>query len=90
MELLSGLEISEIIKSIFGDAVSSDFIRTLAIFTAAAFVHGRQVRKEIKTQISALIIVLEADLQGQKKMTAGLHDRVERLEGHVIGTITKS
>ncbi len=89
MESLGSPELVEVIKSFFGDAMSSEFVRTLAIFSAAAFVHGRQVRKEIKAQVGALIVVLEADLKGQKKMTEHLYDRVEKLEGHFIATIVK-
>jgi ribosomal protein S17E len=65
-----------VVGKIFGDALSSDFAKTLAIFTAAAYVHGKQVRNEIKIQLTELASVLRADLSAQKS-------RIYRIEQHL-------
>lgn len=70
----------ESIRTLFGDAISSQFSRTLFLFTAAAFVHARQVRKEIKDQMGQLIGVLREDLDAQKTVLHNLSNRVETIE----------
>lgn len=56
------------LEKIFGQAASSEFLRTLAIFTAAAFVHGKQVRQEIEKQLAPLTdaLLLDAKLQRER------------------------
>lgn len=78
--MLDSLIDSETIRSIFGEAVSKEFLKTLAIFSAAAYVHGRQVRKEIRTQVGLLVRVLQADLEGQKFLLGKLGSRVDKIE----------
>ncbi len=71
---------SHTIKAFLGDTASQEFLKTLVVFAAAAYVHARQVRKEIKDQIGALIEVLKADLEGQKYLLGKLDSRVGKLE----------
>lgn len=80
MELLS---LGNIIQALFTDSVSAQFYRTLLLFVAAAWVHGRQVRKEIKSQISQLIKVLQQDLNAQKELIAKTDGRVTKIEEHL-------
>ena len=61
-------------------ALQTEFTRTCAIFSLAAFVHARQVRKEIKAQFGELVSVLRADLQSQGNRLSGIENRVDRLE----------
>ncbi len=79
MDLLSGLDV-ESIKTFLGDALSHDFSRMLFLFAAAALIHGKQVRKEIRTQFGALIDVLKEDLDAQKSVLGKLAMRVDNIE----------
>lgn len=79
MEVLAGLDV-DALRGLFSEAVSHQFTQTLMIFAAAAFVHGRQVRKEIKTQFGELINVLRADLDAQKNVLGKLAGRVDNIE----------
>jgi ribosomal protein L17 len=76
-----------LIAKIFGDAVSSEFAKTLAIFTAAAWVHSQRVAKEIKAQVGALITVVKEDLDAQKRLSEHIILRVQRLEV-LVGNVT--
>lgn len=82
MELLDP-QMLAVVEKIFGAAAASDFIRTLAIFSAAAWVHSRGVRKEIRKQIGDLIVVFKADHENQQKAVAELRSDVDRLKGHL-------
>lgn len=80
MEFLESFIDAEFVKNILGEAASSDFTRTCAIFALAAFVHGRQMRKEIKAQFGLLVTVLKEDLDAQQKVL-GLHAvRLDKIE----------
>lgn len=61
-------------------ALQAEFTRTLAIFSAAAWVHSKQVRREIKQQIGSLVDVLRADLEGNKFLLGNLSTRVDKIE----------
>lgn len=76
------------VKSFMSDAASSDFTRTCAIFSAAAYIHASQVRKEIKSQITELVSVLKEDLSATRSMLASVVTRVDKIE-NVLLTITK-
>lgn len=83
MEFLESLISTETIKNILGEAASSEFARTCMIFALAAFVHARQVRKEIRAQFELLVSVLRDDLEGQRKVL-GLHAvRLDNIELHL-------
>lgn len=71
---------SKTLQLIFGDAITKDFVRMLFIFAAAAFVHARQVRKEIRAQFGELVKVLRDDLEGQKFLIGKLAIRVDDIE----------
>lgn len=73
----------EIISALLGDAMASEFYRTLALFTVAAWIHGRQVRKEIREQIGRLVSVLQQDLDAQKEVLCTLTGRVTKIENHL-------
>lgn len=75
----SGVDL-EVLKNIFGAAASSDFTRTLSIFALAAYVHAKQVRKEIKLQFGELVGVLREDLEAQKSVLDKLANRVDTIE----------
>jgi len=75
----SGFDL-EILRKIFGDAAASDFARTLAIFCAAAYVHGRKVSKAIKDECEKLIHVVQTDLEAQRNLLGKLDYRVQSLE----------
>lgn len=77
--LLTGLD-AEVIKRLIGEAASADFLRMCAMFSLAAFIHARQVRKEIRDQLGVLITVLREDLDATKSMLGTLHTRVDRIE----------
>lgn len=62
------------------DAASAEFTRTCMYFGLAAFIHSRQVRKEIKAQFGELVAVLREDLEAQKSVLVGLTDRVVKIE----------
>ena len=70
-------------EKIFGAAAASDFLRTLAIFSAAAWVHSRTVSKTIQTKIDELIAVFKTDHETQKKAVAELRDDVETIKEHL-------
>lgn len=84
MDLFSNVLDQEMLSRIFGDAVSKEFLRTLTIFGFAAFVHGRQVSREIKKQFGLLVSVLQADLDAQKNSLGQLDGRVSKIEKHLI------
>ena len=73
----------ELLKNILGDALTGEFVKTCSIFSLAAYVHSKQVRKEIKMQFGALISVLQMDLDAQKKTLGLLYDRVDTIERHL-------
>lgn len=77
--LLSSIN-PETVKNFLGEAASTQFSQTLLIFLAASYVHGSQVRKEIKTQFSELVSVMRADLEATRNMLGSLADRVDKLE----------
>jgi predicted transcriptional regulator len=68
------------LKSFLSDALQNEFGRTVAIFAAAAWVHSRQVRAEIKKQFGELVAVLKADLEGNKFLITQLGSRVNKIE----------
>lgn len=70
----------EYITALVGDAVSKDMARFTVAFGLAAWLHSRQVRKEIKTQFSALISVLERDLSMQSERLGKVEARMDRIE----------
>ncbi len=72
-----------VVASIFGEAAQSEFIRTCAIFSMAAFIHGRKVAKEVKEQGQSLVAVIREDLDLQRKLLGGLTDRVANIEVHL-------
>lgn len=80
LDLFSGSLDPELLKNLFGATASGDFMRTCAIFALAAFVHARQVRKEIKAQFALLVSVLQADLEAQKKNVGMLAERIDKIE----------
>lgn len=80
----------EVLEQLLGKAVTSEFFKTLALFTAAAWVHGSKVKKEIKEQMSGLnaqvaklVQVLSDDLKAQKEITLALTGRVNKIEKHL-------
>lgn len=82
MELLDP-QMFAAIEKIFGAAAASDFLRTLAIFSAAAWVHSRTVSKTIRTKIDELILVFQADHDKQKIVVGELGTRVTKIEEHL-------
>lgn len=79
-DLLHLLPSIEAVRDFLGDAAASEFSRTLLIFTAAAWVHSRQVSKEIRKQIGALVHALEKDMRFQQSVLKHLTARVSRIE----------
>lgn len=79
--LLSSIDV-EAVKNFLGEAASKQFSQTLLIFLAASYVHGRQVRKEIKTQLGQLVTVMQADLEATRTMLGSLASRVDKLESY--------
>lgn len=75
----------EVLKNLLSEAASAELTKTLGIFGFAAWVHGSQVRKEIKTQFGSLISVLREDLDAQKNMLGNVVKRVEDIEAHIKG-----
>lgn len=84
MELFGDSGLIELLKNIFGEAASRQFMQTCSIFALAAFVHARQVRKEIRTQFEIIATVLRQDLDAQQKMFGLLSGRVDKLEEHIF------
>lgn len=80
LESLLSMEGLEGLKSFFSEALQTEFTRTLAIFSGAAWVHGRQVSKEIRKQVGELIAVLQQDLEANKFFIAALTNRVNNIE----------
>ena len=81
--MLNSLIDLETVRSFLGDAASNEFTRTLTIFGAAAYVHARQVRAEIKEQIGRICDVLQKDLEGQKFLLGSLGTRVDKIEARL-------
>ncbi len=50
------------------------------MFALAAFVHSRQVRKEIKAQFEILVGVLRDDLSSQNQRISGIESRLKQVE----------
>lgn len=73
---------TDVIQAVFG-SLQTQFFQTLALFTAAAWIHGRQVRTEIKKQMGLLVEVLQQDLTAQKEVLASLTGRIDRIEEHL-------
>lgn len=71
---------TELIKIIFGEAASQDFIRIGAIFALCAYVHSKQVRTEIRTQFGELVKVLREDLDTQQTILGKIIGRVDTIE----------
>ena len=84
MNLLADTGAAEVIKNIFGEAASGEFVRTCSMFVLAAYVHSRQVRKEIKEQFTTLVSVLKQDLDAQQKMLGLITTRLDRIESIVF------
>lgn len=84
MSLLADTGIADVIQNIFGQAASGEFVRTCSMFVLAAYVHSRQVRKEIKDQFSTLVAVLKQDLDAQQKMLGLITSRLDRIESIVF------
>jgi len=84
MDLFSDSGTLDLIKNLFGEAASGQFMRTCSIFALAAFIHARQVRKEIRTQFDLLVTVLRQDLDAQQKMLGILSGRIDKLEQHIF------
>lgn len=80
MDLFGNLIDAQIVTRIFGDTVSKEFAQTLAIFVAAAYVHGRQVSSAIRREIGSLTAVLRADLDAQKDLVGRVNVRVDKIE----------
>lgn len=81
----SGLPIdSTAIQTLLGAGLQTEFTRTCIIFGLAAFVHAKQVRKEIKEQFSTLVTVIREDLDAQKSVLAALTTRVDKLESQYV------
>lgn len=80
MDLFGNLFDTQLLTRIFGDAVSKEFSQTLAIFVAAAYVHGRQVSGAIKREVGLLTEVLRADLDAQKDLVGRVNLRVDKIE----------
>lgn len=80
LELLDGSIDLEVIKKLFGEAASGEFTKTCAIFGFAAFIHGRQVSKAIRSKFDELVIVLKEDLEAQKSVLDKLGSRVNNIE----------
>lgn len=84
----------DIIKNLFGDAISSQVTQFTIAFTLAAYIHAGRVKKEIKAQFSHLTDVigelgaaLRQDLNTHserigavEKNVSQLSDRIENLE----------
>lgn len=80
LDLLASLFDPDAIKNFLSGAAQTEFAHTMTIFAVAAFVHARQVRKEIRTQFGELVDVLREDLSAQKAMLVGVVVRVDKLE----------
>lgn len=83
MEILADGQLLETVKIVFGDAVSSEFMRMLALFGVAAWIHSGRVRSEIRTQLQALTSVLREDLDHQKKIVGELRSDVSKIKDHL-------
>lgn len=68
---------------IFGEAVGGEFVRTCAIFTLAAFIHGKKIANEVREQGQSLVAVIREDLDLQRKLLGALTDRVGKIEEHL-------
>ncbi len=84
MNLLADTGAAEVIKNIFGEAASGEFVRTCSMFVLAAYVHSRQVRKEIKDQFSILVSVIKQDLDAQQKILGVFGERLAKIESVVF------
>lgn len=73
----------DIVLKFFGDWAQTEFTKTLAIFTFAAYVHSKQVRKEVRAQFDKLVSVLQQDLDANKIMLGKLASRIDNIEGHL-------
>lgn len=73
----------EAFKNLFGEAASNQFFRDCLIFVAAAWVHSRQVRAEIKEQITELIAAFKEDRAAQTKIISNFEGRIDRIEEHL-------
>jgi hypothetical protein len=70
----------EAMRGFVSEALQTEFSRTCIIFSLAALLHSRQVRKEIKNQFDRLVEVLKDDLSKQSSRLGAVETRVERLE----------
>ncbi len=80
LEFLSSTLDPEVIKNFLSEAAQLEFTKTCAIFGFAAFVHGRQVSKAIRSKFDELVMVLKADLEAQKSVLDKLGSRVNNIE----------
>lgn len=72
-----------VVASLFGEATQSEFVRTCAIFSLAAYIHGKKVAKEVKEQGQSLVAVIREDLDLQRKLLGALTERIDRIEVHL-------
>lgn len=75
--------VGELLQMVLGNAASTDFLKTCAVFALASTIHARKVTKEIKMQLGLLVEVLKQDLATQQKMLEVLHGRVAKIELHL-------
>lgn len=85
-----------VIGSAFGEAMNHEIIRYVTAFSIAAWIHSKNVRKEIKLQMSGLIESIDAvretladEIAIQAKRIE-LHDeRLDHIQGRIDFLSTK-
>lgn len=83
MEIGGYDQVFEVLKILIGDAATSEFAKMLTLFTVAAWLHSTRVRREIRTQLSALTEVLREDLAHQKTVIAEVRSDVDTIKNHL-------
>ncbi len=76
-------QLTTIVTDLFGAAIASEFTKTLALFTFAAWVHSKSVSKAINAKFDELIYVFKADHEQNKKDISDLKGNVAMLNKHL-------
>jgi hypothetical protein len=83
------LDLSTIISA-FGEAMNHEIIRYVTAFSIAAWIHSKNVRKEIKLQMAGLIESIDAvretladEIKVQAKRIELHNERLDHMQGRI-------
>lgn len=85
-----------VIGSAFGEAMNHEIIRYVTAFSIAAWIHSKNVRKEIKLQMAGLIESIDAvretladEIKVQAKRIELHDDRLDQIQGRIDYLVNK-